>query len=80
MTVFLPKEVLISVNPELAKFGDEVVSKQIFDWVTDAERNLPYLRGGGRDTFGRRTSELVVSEGWKNLQNFGIGNGYVIWH
>lgn len=78
MEVFLPKPVMDSVTPELVKLGDEVVSKQIFDWVTDAERNVPYLRGGGRDAFGRRTSELVVSEGWKNLQNFGIENGCVI--
>jgi hypothetical protein len=73
--VFLPKSVITSVTPDLARFGDEVLSKRIFDWVTDAERNVPYLKGGGRDAFGRRTSELVVSEGWKNLQNFGIENG-----
>jgi hypothetical protein len=76
--VFLPKAVIEAVTPELAKFGDEILSKRIFDWVTDAERNIPYVRGGGRDAFGRRTSELVVSEGWKNLQNFGIENGYVM--
>jgi hypothetical protein len=73
--VFLPKHVIESVTPELAKFGEEIISKRVFDWVTDAERNVPYVRGGGRDAFGRKTSELVVSEGWKNLQNFGIENG-----
>ena len=74
--MFLPKAVRDSVSPELAKFGDEILSKRIFNWVTDAERNVPYLRGSGRDAFGRRTSELVVSEGWRELQNFGIENGY----
>jgi len=73
--VFLPKSVIESITPELANFGDEILSKRIFDWVTDAERNVPYVRGGGRDAFGRRTSELVVSEGWRKLQNFGIENG-----
>jgi hypothetical protein len=73
--VFLPKSVIESITPELANFGDEILSKRIFDWVTDAERNVPYVRGGGRDAFGRRTSELVVSEGWRQLQNFGIANG-----
>ncbi|KAE9372463.1 acyl-CoA dehydrogenase/oxidase C-terminal [Stipitochalara longipes BDJ] len=77
MNLFLPNSVVESITPELAKFGDEILSKQTFDWVTDAERNLPYLRGGGRDAFGRRTSELVVSEGWRQLQNFGIENGIV---
>jgi hypothetical protein len=74
-TVFLPKSVIESITPELANFGDEILSKRIFGWVTDAERNVPYVRGGGRDAFGRRTSELVVSEGWRQLQNFGIENG-----
>lgn len=75
--VFLPKSIVNAVTPDLAQFGEEVLSKRILDWVTDAERNEPYVRGGGRDAFGRRTSELVVSEGWKNLQNFGIEHGYV---
>jgi len=78
LKVFLPHSVIESITPELAKFGDDILSKQIFDWVTDAERNVPYLRGGGRDAFGRRTSELVVSGGWKQLQRFGIENGYGI--
>lgn len=68
------------MTPDLSTFGKEVVSKQILDWVTDAERNVPYLKGGGRDAFGRGTSELVVTEGWKRLQNFGIENGYAICH
>jgi hypothetical protein len=75
MLVFLPKSVIESVTPDLVKFGDEVLSKRILNWVTDAERNIPYVRGGGRDAFGRKTSELVVSEGWRELQNFGIENG-----
>ncbi|KAH9207051.1 hypothetical protein DL95DRAFT_528095 [Leptodontidium sp. 2 PMI_412] len=74
---FLPQPILDSVTPELSAFGQEVLSKQILDWVTDAERNVPYLKGGGRDAFGKRTSELVVTEGWKRLQDFGIQNGIV---
>lgn len=73
--MFLPKSAITSLTLDLANFGEEVLSKRIFEWVTDAERNVPYLKGGGRDAFGRRTSELVASEGWKNLQNFGIKNG-----
>ncbi len=63
------------MHPDLSQLGEEVVSKKILDWVTDAEKNIPYLRGGGRDAFGRRTSELIVSEGWKRLQNYGIEQG-----
>jgi hypothetical protein len=75
-TVFLPRSIIDDVSPELERFGQEVLSKRIFDWVTDAEKNVPYLRGGGRDAFGRKTSELVVGEGWRKLQEFGIENGY----
>ncbi|KAH7381999.1 hypothetical protein BKA64DRAFT_713242 [Cadophora sp. MPI-SDFR-AT-0126] len=74
---FLPKPVLDSVTADFSKFGEEVLSKKVLDWITDAERNAPYLKGGGRDAFGRRATELVVTEGWKRLQNFGIQNGIV---
>ncbi|KAG4441009.1 hypothetical protein IFR05_003516 [Cadophora sp. M221] len=74
---FIPKSILDSVTPELSAFGQEVLSKQILHWVTDAEKNVPYLKGGGRDAFGKKSSELVVTEGWKRLQDFGIQNGIV---
>ncbi|KAE8443599.1 hypothetical protein EG329_001532 [Mollisiaceae sp. DMI_Dod_QoI] len=77
LKVFLPQEVSDVVASDLSSFGQEVLSKRIFDWVTDAERNVPYLKGSGRDAFGRRTSDLVVSEGWRELQKFGIEQGVV---
>lgn len=43
--------------------------------MSDAERNLPYLRTW--DTFGKRQDELVTSEGWRNLQDLGIEEGIV---
>lgn len=73
--MFLPRPLLDNINPELARLGDEVLSQQIFDWVTDAERNQPYLRGSGRDAFGKPRSELVVTEGWRKLQDFGFQKG-----
>ena len=63
------------VTPELAQLGDQVLSAQIFDWVTDSEKNLPSLRGSGRDAFGKPKSELVLSEGWRKLQEFGFAAG-----
>lgn len=73
--VFLPPALLEEVSPEMSQLADDVLSPQIFDWITDAERNLPHLRGIGRDAFGRLTSDLVVTEGWKKLQEFGIKKG-----
>lgn len=76
--MFLPQNVADSISLDLSTFGQKVLSKQILDWVTDAERNVPYLKGSGRAAFGQRTSELVVGEGWRELQKFGIENGYLM--
>jgi hypothetical protein len=73
--VFLPSGVFRTVEQEIAQLCDDVLSRSIFDWITDAEKNLPHLRGNGRDSFGKPKSELVVTEGWRNLQEFGIGKG-----
>ena len=54
-----------------------MLADHVFGWITDAERNKPYLKGGGRDAFGRPTSELVTGEGWRQLQDFGIRKGFV---
>ena len=75
--MFLPRSIINSVAPDLAGFGQEVLSKQILDWVTDAERDISYLKGEGRCAFGRRTSELIVTEGWRKLEAYGIEQGYV---
>ena len=73
--MFLPSPLLDQINPEAGQLGDDVLSQQIFDWVTDAEHNQPHLRGSGRDAFGKPVSELVVTEGWRKLQEFGIQKG-----
>ncbi|KZL68586.1 acyl- dehydrogenase [Colletotrichum incanum] len=77
LRLFLPKHVIERVDVELAQFGEDVLSDQVFSWVTDSEKNKPYLKGNGRDAFGRPTSELIVGEGWRGLQDFGIRNGIV---
>ncbi|KAK0652301.1 hypothetical protein B0T16DRAFT_387589 [Cercophora newfieldiana] len=75
--LFLPPDVLVKVEPEIAELGEQVLSQEILDWVTDAEKNQPYLRGSGRDAFGKPRSELVVTEGWRRLQDFGFEKGVV---
>ncbi|KAH8685692.1 acyl-CoA dehydrogenase [Tricladium varicosporioides] len=76
-TLFLPEGVLENTTQDFSKFGDEVLSRKVFDWVSDAERNTLYLKGSGRDSFGRKTDELVTSEGWRNLQEMGLKEGIV---
>jgi hypothetical protein len=73
--VFLPSKTINSTAHDLSRFGDEVISKKILDWVTDAERNTPHLRGSGRNSVGQRTDELITSEGWRNLQEMGLKEG-----
>ncbi|KAF4622772.1 hypothetical protein G7Y89_g14254 [Cudoniella acicularis] len=77
MNLFLPHDIVKSTTSDFVRFGDAVISKQVLDWTSDAERNSPYLRGSGRDSFGMRTDELVTSEGWRNLQKMGLREGIV---
>ncbi|KAK4680383.1 hypothetical protein QC764_212630 [Podospora pseudoanserina] len=75
--LFLPSDILDKITPDATQIGQEVLSQQVFDWVTDAEHNQPYLRGNGRDSFGKPKSELVVGEGWRKLQDYGFKKGVV---
>jgi hypothetical protein len=45
-SVFLPHKIVQDTAGDLSRFGDEVISKKILDWVSDAERNVPYVKGG----------------------------------
>ena len=65
------------VRGEVAQLGEDVLSDQVRAWITDAEKNTPYLAGHGRDIFGKTTSKLVVGEGWRCLQAFGIAKRIV---
>lgn len=65
------------IQGEVAQLGEDVLSDQVLAWITDAEKNTPYLAGHGRDIFGKTTSKLVVGEGWRSLQAFGIARGIV---
>ncbi|KAI9699587.1 MAG: hypothetical protein M1820_007086 [Bogoriella megaspora] len=73
--LYLPLPDQNSISPELDRFANLVLSPQVFTWVADAERNLPYVRTW--DVWGKRKDELVTSEGWRNLQKLGIEEGIV---
>ncbi|KAH7148705.1 acyl-CoA dehydrogenase/oxidase [Dactylonectria macrodidyma] len=75
--LFLSAEVASKVEAEVAQLGNEVLSDQVFAWITDAEHNKPYLKGSGRDAFGKWKGDLVTGEGWRGLQDFGIAHGIV---
>lgn len=73
--MFLTPEIEDAVSQDLTRLGDHALSKQVMQWVSDAERNQPYLRGSGYDTFGNRAESLVTSEGWRGLQALGFQEG-----
>ncbi|KAI1359430.1 very-long-chain acyl-CoA dehydrogenase [Xylaria arbuscula] len=76
--LFLPRNITRTVVLEISSLGDEVLQQQIFDWVTDAEKNQPHVTGGGRNAFGQPVStKLVVTEGWRKLQAFSVEKGFV---
>lgn len=75
LAVLLPEWVSNAAGPDLESFGSAVLSDQVMAWVSDAERNPPYLRGAGFDTWGRPNNDLVTSEGWRHLQEMGFREG-----
>ncbi|KAK4064126.1 uncharacterized protein Triagg1_9105 [Trichoderma aggressivum f. europaeum] len=75
--LFLPAELREQIEPEVAKLGQEVLADRIFAWITDAERNKPYLKGSGRNAFGQWQGKLIMTEGWRQLQEFGFAKGQV---
>lgn len=72
---YLPPDLLQNLQPRLEKFGDEAVSNQINEWVSNAERQQPYVKT--RNVWGAKyaSDRLVTSHGWKELGRWGIRNG-----
>ncbi|KAG6044963.1 hypothetical protein E4U17_000332 [Claviceps sp. LM77 group G4] len=49
--LFLSRQVISQAGPEVLSLGKDVLSDQVFAWVTDAERNKPYIKRSGRDAY-----------------------------
>jgi hypothetical protein len=64
------------VAREIEQLCSDALEPRVFDWVTDAEKNQPYLSGSGKNAFGQTvSSKLVLSEGWRRLQDLGFEKG-----
>lgn len=72
---FCTKSTLDRAFPELQALGQEVVSPQVFEYIDDAEKNLPYIVQN--DTWGRSLNKLVTSHGWKMLKSMAAEKGIV---
>lgn len=73
LIAFLPEDVRNAVSLDLSRSGADVISPEIFAHVSDAERNLPYIKTW--DMWGRRVDEVVLSNGWINLRGKAIEEG-----
>ncbi|PHH76579.1 hypothetical protein CDD80_1400 [Ophiocordyceps camponoti-rufipedis] len=75
--LFLPAHVQAATEAEVSALGQRVLDDDVYSLISDAERHEPYVRGGGRDVFGRLSGELVTAEGWRRLRDLGIAKGIV---
>ena len=75
LLLFLPEAIQPWIQPELARFGDDVLQRKVFNWIADAEADTPRLEAW--DVWGKRKDHLVTSDGWRNLQDMGIREGIV---
>lgn len=75
---YLGSDLADDVLPQLTKFGDEAVSDTVHAWISNAEKEEPYVKQ--YDVWGRRYpyDKLVTAEGWKRLGAWGAKNGFVL--
>lgn len=70
LDLFLSPEIKKRAESELSTLSDAVISEQVFEWISEAERCPPYIRHW--DAYGEKKDELVTSQGWKYLWQLGI--------
>lgn len=73
--MFLSRDVAAQNETEVSSLGHEVLSDQIFTWVSDAEHNPPYVKGGGRDAFGRWTGSSSPEKAGDSCRNLDSPRG-----
>lgn len=64
-----------SIATDLAQCGASVLEPKVLRWTADAEAHPPILHPW--NIWGKRTDDLVTSEGWRALQAKGIEEGMV---
>ena len=74
-SVYLPHEVQSSITTDLSQCGASVLKPEVLRWTADGEACPPTLHSW--DVWGKRSDELVTSQGWRTLQEQGIKEGMV---
>ena len=75
LSLFTAPAVLNQATPSLTSLATRVLSPKILRHMASAEHDPPHVQHF--DTFGRRVDNLITSEGWRGLQEFGIAEGMV---
>ena len=70
----IPKEVLHSIEPELARFGGRV-SNEIWLLGRQCEENPPRLKQ--TDGWGHRVDDIITSEAWKTQKRIAAEEGLI---
>ena len=80
LRAYLPPGILQAVEPQLTKFASEAISDEVYEWISNAEREQPYVKT--RNVWGAQYpfDRLVTSNGWKQLGKWGSRNGYACLH
>ena len=74
---YLPPAVFQKLIPSLTAFGAEAISDETYSWISNAERQRPYVKQ--YNVWGQRypVDRLVTSHGWKEVGKWGIRRGVV---
>lgn len=70
----LPKDVYQSIENPLKDLGEKA-SSMMLEWADDAEKNIP--RHVPFDAWGNRIDDLILAQGWKNLESLAATAGVV---
>ena len=77
ISIYLPSPMPKAIDEDLARFSRLVLSKEVLEYVADAERSLPFLQPLTAFGVENKSNPLVTSEGWRMLKNIAIREGLV---
>src|SRR6056297_1638108 len=74
LKAYLPAKVMAEIRPDLERMGKRVAG-ELLDYSRDAENNPPKLVQF--DAWGKRVDQIIVAQGWKELEKVAAEEGLV---
>ena len=77
ISIYLPSPLPESINTDLARLSRVVLTEPVLSYMSDCERNPPFVQQ--LTVFGteNKVNPLITSEGWRKLQEISIQEGLV---